>query len=121
MDKAVEKVSSSLKLRIIILYVAIIATVAVFSVGYNQYSTCTIQKSNVENTLARNAALDTVIERQVALYTAAKGIPEISDGLRHEFNRSIRILEDSRNIIKDTPPKKVRCVIPFGSVKSVGK
>ena len=111
MEKAAQKIQSSTKLRIIVIYLAVITTLAVFTVGYNQNATCNTQQANVEKSNARNMALDSVITEQVKLYKVVKETPEVPDILDDQFDASIATLEESRQIIKDTPSTPVKCFI----------
>jgi hypothetical protein len=114
MEKTINNLSKSSFIKFVLGYTAILATIAVLLGGWNQQIICETQKNNVENTLARNSALDNVIDRQISLYKVVKEIPaeQVQAQLKGELDASVKILEESQETIKDNQPKTAVCIIP---------
>lgn len=110
MEKTIRDLSKSRLVEGILLYTAILATIAVAIGAYNQHTLCDAQKSAV----TRNVALDNVIDQQIKLYKDVGSIqtPVVQDKLAPSINKSIDILTDSQDIIQENTPTTVQCIVP---------
>lgn len=110
MEKIIRDLLKFGLVKSILLYIVILVIIAVAIGAYNQHTLCDTQKSAV----TRNVALDNVIDQQIKLYKDVGSIqtPVVQDKLAPSINKSIDILTDSQDIVRESAPTTVQCIVP---------